>query len=245
MKNYQKFITLFASVIFVLSTAVFFFQGEKSENTLHQTEISTAETRNFTAAKHENSNFDGKNIIESYGKLPLYFEPNLGQTDSRVRFTARGHGYALFLTEREAVLSLQKRGKDKSKDQQTVVRMQIEGANASPKTAGLDETEGKSNYFIGNDRGKWQTEVPNYKRVKYESVYEGVDLVYYGNNQQLEYDFLVQPSADPNQIKLKFDGVKSAKIDKSSGDLLLETEVGTLRQHAPVVYQNIGGERKE
>src|SRR5215211_4935805 len=102
--------------------------------------------------------------------------------------------------------------------------MQIECTNDAPKSAGLDQTESKSNYFIGSDSAKWQPDVPNYAKVKYEQIYNGVDLVYYGNNQRLEYDFLVRPEANPNQIKLKFDGVKSAKIDKQSGDLLLETE---------------------
>jgi hypothetical protein len=184
-------------------------------------------------------------IAAEYGKLPLNFEPNVGQTDEQVKFLARGHGYSLFLTGNEAVLSLQKRGKTKAEDKNAVVKMQIQGANASPKASGLDETGGKSNYFIGNNPEKWQTEVPNYKQVKYEQIYSGVDLVYYGNGQQLEYDFLVQPNANPEQIKLKFDGVKSAKIEQPSGDLLLKTNAGTIRQHKPFVYQNIDGERRE
>jgi hypothetical protein len=209
-------------------------QQELTENN------STAETQNAGAPA-----IDKQKIVDAYGKLPLHFEPNLGQTSSQVKFLARGHGYSLFLTGKEAVLSLQKRGKTRRDDRQAVVKMQIEGGNDAPESAGLDETESKSNYLIGNDSAKWQTDVPNYAKVKYEQVYNGIDLVYYGNNQRLEYDFLVQPNADPNQIKLKFDGIKSAKIDRQSGDLLLETTVGTLRQHAPVVYQNIDGERKE
>lgn len=184
-------------------------------------------------------------IAEEYGKLPINFEPNLGQTDDEVKFLARGHGYSLFLTGREAVLALQKRGKTGAQDKQAVVKMQIQGANSSPDIAGLDKTEGKSNYLIGNDPQKWRTEVPNYKQVKYEQIYNGVDVVYYGNGQQLEYDFVVAPNANPNQIKLKFDGIKTAKIDRQSGDLLLETNAGTIRQHKPLVYQNIGGERRE
>ena len=144
----------------------------------------------------------------------MHFEPNLGQTDEQVNFVARGQGYALFLTGTEAVLSLEKAAKDKTKAERAVVRMQIEGANSSPESVGLDETEGKTNYFIGNDPEKWQTDVPNYEKVKYSKVYDGVDLVYYGNNQHLEYDFVVAPNADPDQIKLKFDGIKNAEIEK-------------------------------
>ena len=76
---------------------------------------------------------DKEKIVDAYGKLPLHFEPNLGQTDEQVKFLARGHGYSLFLTEKEAVLSLQKRGKNKTQDKRAVVRMQIEGANDAPK----------------------------------------------------------------------------------------------------------------
>ncbi|MCW5961929.1 MAG: carboxypeptidase regulatory-like domain-containing protein [Pyrinomonadaceae bacterium] len=180
-------------------------------------------------------------IAENYGKLPLHFEPNLGQTDEQVKFTTRGKGYSLFLTENEAVLALEQ----KSENKRAVVKMQVEGANDSPESIGLDETAGRSNYFIGNDPDKWQTNVPNYEKVKYSGVYEGIDLVYYGNNQKLEYDFVVAPNADPNQIKLKFNGVKDAKIDEKTGDLLFETEVGEIRQHKPFSYQMIDGEQKE
>lgn len=189
----------------------------------------------------EEKNAQIQTIAENYGKLPLHFEPNLGQTDEQVKFTARGKGYSLFLTENEAVLALEQ----KSENRRAVVKMQVEGANDSPESIGLDETAGKSNYFIGNDPDQWQTNVPNYEKVKYSGVYEGVDLVYYGNNQKLEYDFVVAPNADPNQIKLKFNGVKDAKIDEKTGDLLFETEVGEIRQHKPFSYQMINGEQKE
>lgn len=184
-------------------------------------------------------------IVEKYGDLPIIFEPNKGQTDEQVKFLARGDHYGLFLTNTEAVLSLEKSGKNKKQAARSVIKMQIEGANADANAVGVDETESKSNYFIGSDSEKWQTNVSNFQKVKYESIYEGVDLVYYGNGRQLEYDFVVAPNADAKQIKLKFDGVESAQIEKSSGDLLLETGVGTLRQLKPFVYQMIDGERRE
>ncbi|HEX8370952.1 MAG TPA: Ig-like domain-containing protein [Pyrinomonadaceae bacterium] len=234
---------LLASLLFVL---IHFFNHSAITDSPPIAERTLIENNSPTAPTNtDGAEIDKQKIVDAYGKLPLHFEPNLGQTDAQVKFLARGHGYALFLTEKEAVLSLQKRGKNKAQDKRAIVKMQIEGANEAPQSAGLDETASKSNYFVGNDSAKWQSDVPNYSKVKYEQIYNGVDLVYYGNNQRLEYDFLVRPDADPNQIKLKFDGVKSARIDKQSGDLLLETEVGTLRQHAPVVYQNIDGERKE
>ena len=184
-------------------------------------------------------------IAEEYGKLPIIFEPNVGQTDARVKFLARGSDYSLFLTDNETVLSLEKIGKNKNKTRRAVVKMRFDGANAEPKSVGLDATSGKSNYFIGSDATQWQTDVANFSKVKYESVYEGVDAVYYGNNRQLEYDFVVAPNADPKQIKLQFDGIKKAKIENSTGDLLLETEAGAIRQHKPVSYQIVDGERRE
>ncbi|HEY0051515.1 MAG TPA: Ig-like domain-containing protein, partial [Pyrinomonadaceae bacterium] len=232
-----------ASLLFVL---IHFFNNSKITDSSQIAERTLIENNSpATPADTGAAAIDKEKIVDAYGKLPLHFEPNHGQTDAQVKFLARGQGYALFLTEKEAVLSLQKRGKTKAQDKRAVVRMQIEGASDAAQSGGLEQTESKSNYFIGNDSAGWQSDVPNYSKVRYEQIYEGVDLVYYGNNQRLEYDFLVRPDADPNQIRLKFDGVKSAEIDKQSGDLLLETEVGTLRQHAPVVYQDIDGERKE
>ena len=154
-------------------------------------------------------------VVENYGKLPLSFEANQGQTDRRVDFLTRGSGYTLFLTPTEAVLSLgsprrSQRAQRKSSNflsafsavndpnpQSTVVRMKLVGANPSPRVLGLEELPGKSNYFIGNDPSKWRTHVPHYAKVQYEDVYPGVDLVYYGNQRQLEYDLVVGPGADP------------------------------------------------
>jgi hypothetical protein len=127
---------------------------------------------------------------ETYGKLPLGFEINKGQTDSRVRFLSRGSGYNLFLTPTEAVIVLSRRahGKrglgpakaaahGKRVPEGAVLRMSLVGANAQPNVTGVDEMPGKSNYFIGSDPKGWRTDVPSYLKVKYESVYPGVGLV--------------------------------------------------------------------
>ena len=188
---------------------------------------------------------DRHQLAETYGKLPMSFEPNVGQTDDSVRFMARGHGYSLFLTKDSATLSLQRYGKSGKVESQSAVRMRIDGANEMAAVEGEGQTEGRSNYFIGNDPDKWRTDIPTYGSVKYSSVYDGVDLVYYGNGQQLEYDFIVRPGTDPRRIKLRFDGVDAAKIEDKTGDLLLDTGSGTLRQHKPFVYQNVAGERTE
>ena len=237
-----KFIVLTVAAILTLSAIYSFYLKNNLTNDLTgNSELSLSKTTVSSESPIQNEAEKTRKIAENYGRLPINFEPNVGQADEQVKFMARGQGYSLFLTGREAVLAL-KKGR---KNEQAVVRMQIDGGNPSPKIGGLNETASKTNYFIGNDPEKWRAGVSNYSRVKYESVYDGIDAVFYGSGQQLEYDFLVAPNADPNQIKLKFDGIKQAKIDKATGDLLLETGGETIRQHKPIVYQNIDGERKE
>jgi CSLREA domain-containing protein len=191
-----------------------------------------------------------------FGQLPLSFEPNVGQTDEQVKFLSRGLGYTLFLTDREAVFSL-RNGKASGKgleasgeevsgsspitdhrslDTQSVVRMKFEGANPSPLASGLEPLPGLVNYFIGSDESKWRTNIPTYKKVEYQNLYPGIDLAYYGNEGKLEYDLIVQPGADPNHIKLAFDGTSDVKVS-DSGDLLLATESGEIRLQKPLVYQ--------
>lgn len=181
-------------------------------------------------------------IAEAYGKLPINFEPNVGQTGDAVDFLARGNGYSLFLTGSEAVLALNPRG---DSGRAAAITMSLPGANENASASGINETKGKTNYFIGSDPEKWRTNVANFAKVRYDSVYKGIDLVYYGNGQQLEYDFHVAPNTDPDQIKLNFSGITDADIEKETGDLLLKTAGGTMRQHKPIVYQEMNGGRAE
>ncbi|HEU4786589.1 MAG TPA: hypothetical protein VFS57_04250, partial [Gemmatimonadaceae bacterium] len=181
------------------------------------------------------SNARGREVVERYAKFPLHFEPNQGQTDSQVQFLSRGNGYALFLTRTESVLTL------RSSD--AVVRMKLLGANTAARATGLDEQTGKSNYFIGNDPAKWRTNVPNYTKVRFESVFPCVDLVYYGNQRLLEYDFIVAPGGDPRLIRLGVDANERMQID-SAGDLIVNTHAGEVRWHKPVLYQDIAGVRR-
>ena len=201
-------------------------------------------------------------IVESYGKLPLSFEPNRGQSDDPVKFLSRGSGYTLFLTSNEAVLSLSRSPVVKARDgtglppttafseearaaTSAVLRMQLLDANPSPEASGLDELPGKSHYFIGNDSKKWRSNVPQYGRVRYQDVYPGVDLLFYGTSQrQLEYDFVVAPGADPKAIRLGFEGTEKLSID-NNGNLILHTPGGVVIQKAPIVYQEIEGVRQE
>jgi hypothetical protein len=166
--------------------------------------------------------------------LPMFFEPNQGQTDPQVKFLARGSGYGLFLTADEAVLKLHRSASSSQSQSNSVIRMRLDGANSSARVSGASPLPGKSSYYIGNDPSKWRSGIPQFARVEYKNVYPGVDLVYYGNQGQLEYDFRVAPDADPNQIALSFNGA-STHID--SGDLVLSTANGDVRFHAPRIYQ--------
>src|SRR5258706_8642790 len=191
-------------------------------------------------------------VSESYGKLPLLFEANRGQTQQEVRFLSRGPGYNLYLTAHEAVLVLSKPNADvkgdarraKAQEKSLALRMTLVDAARSPLVSGLEEQPGKANYFVGGDRSKWFTNVPTYSKVRYQNVYPGIDLVYYGNQRQLEYDFVVAPGADPNKIVLGFKGADRLEID-SQGDLVLHAAGGDIRQRKPVIYQEIDGVRQE
>ncbi len=202
--------------------------------------------------QEQSTAFNRQPAIEvAYGNLPLSFEPNEGQTNSQVEFLSRGRGYTLFLTATEAVLSLRKhaapkanRGEDSEDTSGAVLRMKLLGANPSPRVTGLEELPGKGHYFIGNDPAKWRTNVPTYAKVKYEDVYPGVDLVYYGNQGQLEYDLIVAPGSDPGAICLAFGGEDELEIDVQ-GDLVLHAGGSQIRLQKPLVYQETGEIRQE
>jgi hypothetical protein len=164
----------------------------------------------------------------------LRFEPNLGQADPKVRYIARGAGYMLLLAGQEAVMVLPS----------VLVRMKLVGAASTSTSHPENLLPSVSHYYIGDDPKKWHPNVPNYERVKFEQVYPGIDLVYYGNQQRLEYDFVLRPGAEPNQIRLAYSGADSMRLD-SDGDLILNVQGKELRQRRPLVYQEIGGQRVE
>jgi hypothetical protein len=178
-------------------------------------------------------------VAAAYGRLPLSFEPNQGQTDQQVKFLARGSGYGLYLTRDEAVLAMRASvGRSSSATRISLVRMSLEGANAAPNVTGTDPLPGKSNYFIGNDPARWHRNIPHFARVRYRDVYPGIDLVYYGNQGKLEYDFEVAPGADPRLIALRFNGSPKLVLT-GGGDLSIATGSGDVQLRAPRVYQRI------
>ncbi len=196
-----------------------------------------------------------------YGKLPLAFEANQGQAPSDVRFLSRGSGYSLFLTGEEAVLALRQpgssashrldrtksgkfRNQTRSAEKLAVLRMRLDGSNPNSTVAGLNRTPTRINYFIGNDPQKWHTDIPAYERVRYQAVYPGIDLLFYGNQRRLEYDFSVAPGADAKAIVLDIEGANKFKID-ARGNLLLTVAGGEVELQKPVIYQEFNGGRRE
>jgi len=179
------------------------------------------------------------------GQLPMIFEPNQGQADSRVKFVSHGGGYSLFLDSTGAVLATRaqsaSQGQSGSRSMESV-RMTLVGSNPAAAVVGGDQLPGMSNYFIGNDPKKWHTGIPQYAGVHYQDVYPGIDLVFYGSQGHLEYDFKVAPGADPAQAELQFDG--AAKLQLSGGDLILKGTCAGVRLHAPHIYQKRGARQQ-
>lgn len=173
-------------------------------------------------------------VEEQYGKLPLSFEPNRGQTHKSVKFISRGTGYLLLLTATGATLKL-------TAEQ---LRMNMIGANSRAEVAAETQLEGVSNYLIGNDRRNWKTNVPNYAKVRVSEVYPLIDMVYYGSDQQrLEFDFIVKPGGDTSRIVLGFEGARSIRLD-DKGSLRLQMNGSEIIQPAPFIYQEVDGQRR-
>ena len=168
---------------------------------------------------------------ENYGKLPLSFERNEGQSDEAVKFLSRGKGYTLFLTPSEAVFSLRN-----SEKKASVLRMNLVGADANAQLAGEQELQGKVNYMIGNDRSKWRTGIPTFRKVHYDDVWPGVDLIWYGTQTELEYDFVVKPGSEVSTVRIAFENAEKIRLDEE-GNLITTSNGEEMKHCAPIVYQ--------
>ncbi len=229
----------------------------------------TPTPKSGTALDHPPSK---QSLANRFGALPLSFEPNEGQTGQPVRFLAHGAGYAVLLTGKEAMLSLQEPEAAeeserllKKMDARTqrrfqsrkfyrlsprfhrahkpdIIKIAMAGANSSAEIQALDQLPGKANYFIGNEAEKWRTGIPTYGQVKYLGIYPGIDLVYYGKQGRLEFDFVVSPGADPKAIKLQFDGPGRLSTGKDGG---ISIRIGdrSLELLPPNIYQMKDGQR--
>jgi len=203
----------------------------------------------------QTSRLQSGRVQTSYGNLPLTFEANQGQTSSKVKFLSRGKGYTAFLTTDGIVLALRPNqpvpvqpvsdvaAPNKSQPPVGVtLQFRLLGVAQNPAVIGEDPLPGLVNYFIGRDPAKWRTNVPTYSRVRYRNVYPGIDLVYYGNHRQLEYDFALAPGADPSQIRFEITGANQIELD-AEGNLVLLIASGELHFQSPVIYQESQGQR--
>ncbi len=196
---------------------------------------------------------DRARVNEAYGKLPLYFIKNNGQLDKKVKYYERGGAHATFFTKEGVYLSLTKakgpsavkmRGQKDEPFVSEVVKLSLVNSSKALKITALEEQEGRINYLIGADSSKWRTGVPTFKAVLYKDVYKGIDIKYYGNNRQLEYDIVVKPGADPRDVKFAYEGVKGIKLTEE-GDLEIALYEGRIIQKRPYIYQEVDGKRVE
>lgn len=190
----------------------------------------------------------------NFGHLPLSFEVNRGQAAGQVKFLSRGHGYTTFLTAGGMVLNLRASrvesgsktgnsyGANSQQSANASLQFRLIGANNNPQVVGEDPLPGRVNYFMGKDPSKWYRNLPTYAKVRYKNVYPGIDLIYYGNHQQLEYDFAVSAGADPSKIQFEMKGANQISLDER-GDLVVAVNGGKLHFQSPVVYQESNGKR--
>ncbi|MCF6159086.1 MAG: hypothetical protein E3K32_11070 [wastewater metagenome] len=201
-------------------------------------------------------------ITEDYGRLPLCFIQNDGQMDERVRFYERGNGHAMFFTKRGVCLSLHQpspagekdikvRGQETHDQQQAsqinnpypeTIRLIPLGANKDPEIVADGLQEGRVNYFVGDDPEKWKTNIPTYSSVMYKEIYQGIDMKFYGNNRQMEYDVIVKPGAHPSRVQFSYEGIEDLRITEE-GELEIGLKEGKLIQKKPYIYQEIEGKR--
>ena len=205
----------------------------------------------YVPAESPSTTSQGPRAYVNYSS-PLIFEANHGQSDAQVKFLTRGKGYKAFLTSGAMVLSLRPSQTESVHSATaatgsqppagTTLQFKLLGASKNPAIVGEDLLPGKVNYFIGRDPAKWHTGVPTYSRIRYKNVYPGIDLVYYGSHQQLEYDFAISPGANPGQIQFELTGAAQTTLD-AEGNLVLQTSSGEVHLQSPVIYQESDGVR--
>ena len=193
--------------------------------------------------------------VENFARLPLSFEPNRGQANAKVDFLTRGRGFEALLDKSGATLLVAKAPQQSmpgatrpssfaAPEKPSRIRMNLVGASLASRPEAEDRLPGVANYYIGSDSSKWRHNIPTYQRIKYAGVYSGIDLAYYGNRGSFEFDFDVQPGAEPRQIALALDGVANAQVS-ADGNVVLQTGKGELTLKRPVAYQQIDGTRRE
>jgi hypothetical protein len=218
--------------------------------------LSIGSTSPTAAQAIRTNNAFGSQLSASFGRLPLTFEPADIEGGS---FLCRGPGSRVLLSPVEAILTFDS-ALTTPRRVSTVeaftsrstgeaptgspLQIRLLGANNNSRAVPEEEMPTKVNYFIGNNPARWRTQVSTYGKVHYQGVYPGIDLVYYGNQQELEYDFVIAPGANPEEIAWCFEGAEWIQIE-DSGSLLVHTIGGKVRQRRPIAYQIVKGERNE
>jgi len=188
-------------------------------------------------ARPEPSAATKQQVLAAYGKLPLAFTENAGQTDARVRYYAQGPGFSIFFTQSKVMLAL-----DRSHKGGAAVALRFLGANRHVAIRAERPEAGRVNYLLGNDPAKWHTGLRTYERVVYHELWPGVDMVFHGQNGRLKYEFLVRPGARASEIRLAYRGTKRLSLDRA-GNLLVRTPAGVLIDNRPLSYQLVAGKR--
>jgi RHS repeat-associated protein len=197
----------------------------------------------------------GAVFFQNYGRVPLRFEPNAGQADPQVRYISRGNGYAMYFTPTKIVLALDVSTNASESQRPFPLRkpphhqfapayLEFENANRDTVISAEQTLPEKINYFIGNDPAQWRTGISAFGRIRYQNIYPGIDLAFYGNQSHLEYDFAVAPGANPKAIVLKLEGADNAAIE-ANGDLVFSVKGQRTYFRRPAVYQNIDGTRQD
>ena len=183
-------------------------------------------------------NLSAQKVIP-FGNLPLCFETSSSQTDGGVRFVAHGLSSEFLIAPAQATFGLHKAG-----GQTASCTMQFVGGNTSGQISGDAKLTGKINYLVGNNPSQWRTGVPTFAQVRVENIYPGINVVYYGNQQQLEYDFDLAAGVNPNVIAIRFDGAEKISVN-AQGELVVSLNGGEIVQHQPAAYQTVRGQRHE
>lgn len=221
-----------AILAFSVAGMLIFFLCEAGVRRLYRpkTQFHTAPTQQVVASPDARVR-----AVDIYRARPTSFEVNVGQEDSAVKFSSRGNGYRIFLTADGARVAFGYGAKAATSS----FAMKFRGSNVDSHVFGLEKLSRTTNYFVGRNASKWRTNVANYARVEYAAIYPGIDLVYYGKDDELEFDLIVQPNARPSDIGIDFSGMGRTPrvLLDSHGDLTVRDEGGEVRMHSPVVYQ--------
>jgi hypothetical protein len=179
-------------------------------------------------------------LNEAFARMPICFEANQGQAASSAQFVSAIGGPRLLLSPAEA--TFERRQSQLTENE--ALKMHLVSADPAAEIRGLDLLPTRANYFIGNDPSKWHTNIPTYARVICQQVYPGVDLIYHGTNGQLEYDFVVAPGADADNIRLRFEGAEEVNVDPA-GSLIIQAKGTEVRHKKPLAYQETDAGREE